>query len=163
VRRRLFLLLLEFLVITLALAWLWDVWGRGAYLGLFRAVAGPALDLLGVERIPVVMVRNRFIGHVPFFALMMVTPGLSARRRTVGTMVGFALIFLCQIGFTAVAYHVRANYGVSPRAFSALFPALLISDSFPFVVWAVVAHEFVRDVGSRAWQKVATPPAEKER
>lgn len=161
-KRRLFLLLLEFLAITLPLAWLWDVWGREAYLDFFRAAAGPLLDLLGVKKFPVVLVRNRFISHVPFLALMLITPGLSRRRRCVGTLVGFGLIFLCQIGLTVTAYHVRVAYGISAKAFSALFPALLFSDSFPFVLWAVIAHEFVVDTGSRAWRKLAPPPADGE-
>ncbi len=50
--RRLILLLLEFLAITLPLTWLWDVWGRDVYLEFFEWLAGPALELLGVRRLP---------------------------------------------------------------------------------------------------------------
>jgi hypothetical protein len=147
-------------VITAPLAVLWKLWGHDAYLDFFRASARPFLDLLGVKRIPVMLVGSRFVNYLPFFALMMVTPGLSARRRGIGTLVGFGLIFACHIGFTAVAYHVMASYGTSAKAFSALFPALLFSDSLPFVIWAVIAHEFLRDVGLHAWRKIAPPPTE---
>jgi len=159
-RRRLSLLLLEFVAITASLVVLWKLWGHDAYLDFFRSAARPFLDLLGVKRIPVMLVGSRFVNFVPFFALMMVTPGLSARRRGIGILVGLVLIFACHIAFTAVAYHVMDSYGTSAKAFSALFPALLIFDSVPFVIWAVVAHEFVRDVGSRAWRKIAPPSEE---
>jgi len=143
--------------ITVPLTLLWKVWGHDAYLDLFRTLARPFLDLLGVKRIPVMLVGSRFVNFLPFFALMMVTPGLTARRRWIGTLVGFALMFVCQVIFAAVAFHVMASYVTSAKAFSALFPALLISDSFPFVIWAVIAHEFVRDVGSHAWRKIGAP------
>ncbi|MEE8165996.1 MAG: hypothetical protein V3T64_10545 [Myxococcota bacterium] len=154
-RTRLILLFLEFLAITLPLTWLWDVWGRDVYLDFFESVAGPALELLGVRRVPRMMVGNRFLNLLPFFALMVITPGLRIRRRLVGSAVGFGLIFLVQIGFAAMAFHARARYGLSADAFSALFPMLLLSDSFPFLIWAVVAHEFVRDIGRRAVRRVA--------
>ena len=51
-RRRLWFLLVEFLAITLPLAWLWDAWGRGMYLNWFETSARPFLDLLGAERVP---------------------------------------------------------------------------------------------------------------
>ncbi len=153
--RRLILLLLEFLAITLPLTWLWDVWGRDAYLAFFAWLAGPVLELLGVRRLPRMMLGNRFLNMLPFFALMLITPGLKIRRRLIGSAVGFGLIFLVQIGFAAAAFHARARYGLSAQAFSALFPMLMLSDSFPFLIWAVVANEFVRDVGRRALGKVA--------
>jgi hypothetical protein len=158
-RRRLFLLLLEFVAITVPLVLLWKLWGHDAYLDLFRALARPFLELLGVKRIPAMLVGSRFVNYLPFFALMMVTPGLTARRRGIGTLAGFALIFAWHIGFTAIAYHVMASYGTSAKAFSALFPALLFSDSLPFVLWAVISHEFLRDVGTHAWRKIARPSA----
>ncbi len=154
-RTRLVLLFLEFLAITLPLTWLWDVWGRDVYLDFFESVAGPALELLGVRRVPRMMVGNRFLNLLPFFALMVITPGLGIRRRLVGSAVGFGLIFLVQIGFAAMAFHARARYGLSADAFSALFPMLLLSDSLPFLIWAVVANEFVWKLGGRAAQRVA--------
>jgi hypothetical protein len=154
-KRQLFLLLLEFLAITLPLAWLWDVWGREAYLAFFQWAAGPALEALGVDRFPRIIVRNRFLNLLPFVALMVITPGLGLRRRCVGTAAGLALIFVVQIGFAAVAYHVRVRYGASARAYSALFPALLFSDSFPFLLWAVIAKDFVAGLGRRAVRGIA--------
>ncbi len=154
-RRRLVLLFLEFLAITLPLTWLWDVWGREVYLEFFEWVAGPLLELLGVRRVPRMMVGNRFLNLLPFFALMVITPGLRIRRRLIGSALGFGLIFLVQIGFAAMAFHARARYGLSAEAFSALFPMLLLSDSFPFLIWAVVANEFIRELSGRAARSVA--------
>jgi hypothetical protein len=163
-KRQLFLLLLEFLAITLPLAWLWQAGGREAYLAFFQWAAGPALEGLGVERFPRVIVRNRFLNFLPFVALMLITPGMRLRRRCVGTAVGLALIFVVQIGFAAAAYHVRVRYGTSPRAYSALFPALLFSDSFPFLLWAVIAKDFVAGIGRHAVRKIApSSPVESRR
>ena len=156
-KRRLFILVLEFIAITLPLAWLWSVWGREAYLDLFAWAAGPALELLGVRRLPHLIVGDRFLNLLPFLALMLITPGLSRRRRAVGSAIGLALIFLSQIGFAAMAFHARARHGLSLKAFATLFPALLFSDSFPFLIWAVVARDFVRDIGRRAARRLAPP------
>ncbi|MDH3211726.1 MAG: hypothetical protein OEM05_04495 [Myxococcales bacterium] len=162
-RRQLFLLLLEFLAITLPLTWLWHAWGRDAYLEFFQWAAGPALAGLGVARLPRVMVGNRFLNLLPFVTLMIITPGLSLRRRGIGAGVGLVLIFFIQIGFAAAAYHVRARYGLSARAFSALFPALLFSDSFPFLLWAVIAKDFVTDIGRRTAVKIGPGPPRESR
>ena len=89
---------------------------------------------------------------VPIFFVVM---GMLVNVGAMQAAVGFGLIFLVQIGLAAAAFHARARYGLSAQAFSALFPMLMLSDSFPFLIWAVVANEFVRDVGRRAVARVA--------
>jgi hypothetical protein len=152
--RRPWLLLLEFFAITLPLAWLWDIWGRDVYIDFFRAVTTPLLEPLGVRRIPEKLVRNRFLNVMSFVALMAITPGLAWRRRVLGTLAGLGALFVGHIALVTVGFHVITRLGGSADAYAALLPAVLISESLPFVLWAAIAHEFVRDLASRALVRV---------
>lgn len=149
-RKKLFLLILEFIAITAPLAWWWVEWGGAAYLELFRDVAHPLIALVGAEKFPAALVRNRFINWLPFLTLMLITPELGWRRRVVGSLTGLLLIFFCHLGLASMAAWTVANYGISAKAFSTLFPFLLLSDAFPFLLWAVIARDFVREVARRA-------------
>jgi hypothetical protein len=103
---------------------------------------------------------QRFINYLPFVVLMLITPGLSARRRMLGTILGVFLIFLCHVMMVFVAFKAYSASRSMAEAFPTTFPSLLVSDALPFILWAIIAHEFVRDVMSRVIAKVAvkTPP-----
>ncbi len=156
--RRPWLLLLEFFAITLPLAWLWDIWGRDVYLDSFRAVTTPLLEQFGVERIPEKLVRNRFLNLTPFVALMAITPGLAWRRRVLGTLAGLGALFVGHMALVIVGFHVIARLGGSADAYAALLPAVLISESLPFLLWAAIAHEFVGGLAARALGRVRLDP-----
>ena len=143
-KRKLWLLILEFLAITIPLAWLWLEWGRSAYLGFFVNLSTPILMVLGVTEFQPRLVQDHFLNYVPFLFLMVITPGLSIRRRVIGTIVGFVIIFFDHIGLVSVAYLAHSRYGLSSKAFSTLFPALLFSDSLPFILWAIIASGFLK-------------------
>ena len=145
-KRRLWLLILEFLVITVPLAWLWLEWGRMAYLRIFVKLSTPILVILGVTEFKPNLVQEHFLNYVPFLVLMVITPQLSIRRRIIGTVVGFVIIFFDHIGLVSMAYVAYSNYGLSSKAFSTLFPALLFSDSLPFILWAIIAGGYLKGV-----------------
>ena len=148
-RKRVVLLALEVVAVTLPLTWLWLAGGREAYHGVFVQLAGPVPGWLGLPSYQLITVPQRFINFVPFVALMIVTPRLSLARRVLGTLVGFGVIAVAHLAFYVVSVAVYAEHGVTPRAMSALFPVLLLSDTLPFILWAIIARDVLRDAIAR--------------
>ena len=60
-KKRLWLLVLEFLAITIPVAWLWIEWGRSAYLKFFLKLATPILMILGVSEFQPRLVQEHFL------------------------------------------------------------------------------------------------------
>ena len=134
---------LSFVLLTAGLTWLWVQWGGSAYERFLLAVAGPALEAIGVTRIVESPAQNRLVSVVPFWVLMWLTPRLSLRRRVVGTLAGSALLFLTHVGLVAVEQWSQSSHRPTALPFSTLFPAVLFADSLPFMLWAVIAHRFL--------------------
>lgn len=143
-KKRFWLLVLEFFAITIPVAWLWIEWGRMAYLRFFLKLATPILMILGVTEFQPRLVQEHFLNYVPFLVLMVITPELTIKRRIVGTLVGFVIIFFDHIGLVSVAFIAHSNYGLTAKSFSTLFPALLFSDSLPFILWAIIASNYLK-------------------
>ena len=139
--RRFVLLLVEAAVLTLALTWLWVAWGREAYSHLFAMLAPEFLLLLGITEVQIVPVRDRFIGYLPFLVLMAVTPGMSLRGRTAGTVVGLVLIFVSHVAFALLLGELSgSSRPLADGGMGLLLPSLLLLDSLPFVIWVVSAR-----------------------
>ena len=141
---------LELIVVSVALSWLWTSYGTAAYLQFFGRLARPFFDAIGQDHI-VIAFRERFINLVPFLVLMAVTPGLSLRRRSLGTLLGLFVLFCGHLALTWLA-------GITPRpgsggfrdnAFTIRLIANLASDSLPFLIWATIAARQVR--GLAVW------------
>jgi hypothetical protein len=152
---------LSFVLLTTGLTWLWLQWGGAAYERFLLAVAGPVLHAFGVTQIVESPAQKRFVSVVPFLVLMWLTPGLSLRRRTLGTLVGAALLCLTHVGLVAVELWSQSSHRLTATPFSTMFPAAMFADSLPFMIWAVVAHRFlsglfVRALGPRAGGNPAT-------
>lgn len=143
-KKRFWLLVLEFFAITIPVAWLWIEWGRMAYLRFFLKLATPILMILGVTEFQPRLVQEHFLNYVPFLVLMVITPELTIKRRIIGTLVGFVIIFFDHIGLVSVAFIAHSNYGLTAKSFSTLFPALLFSDSLPFILWAIIASNYLK-------------------
>jgi len=157
VKRRVLLLLLEFVLLTVPLGWLWIKWGRLAYLDFFVKVSTPVFIALGVTELPVQLVIDHFINYVPFIVLIAITPELTIKRRIVGLVVGFVILFVCHIALTSLAFLAVSNYGQSQKAFSTIFPGLLVNDSMPFILWAVIAGSYLkRLIGKTSKKSVET-------
>lgn len=142
-------LALSFVLLTAGLTWAWIAWGGAAYERLLLAVAGPALEAIGVTRIAESPAQKRFVSTVPFLVLVWLTPGLSLRRRVVGTLVGCALLFLAHAGLVGVEQWSQSKRRPTPDPFSTLFPAALFADGLPFMLWALIAHRVLRDLLTR--------------
>jgi hypothetical protein len=146
VKKSLLLLLLKFVALTVPLTWLWMNGGQQVYFRVYMTLARPILILLGVTNFPPSLVRDRFINFVPFLALMLITPRLSARRRAVGVAAGAVLLFISQIALTYMAWASFIRDGETAQSMTNYFPALVMSDAMPFVLWALLAHEFLGDL-----------------
>lgn len=148
-KKSLLRILLEFIAVTLPLTWLWMSWGQDAYVELFRRVAFPILLALGVTNFPLGLVTDRMISFVPFLALMLVTPQIERVRRWVGIAVGFLILFVSHIGLSWWAWMSFVRDGSSEESMLKLFPALVLSDALPFLLWALFANRFLRGLLAR--------------
>ena len=145
-KKRLLLLAIEFLAITVPLGWLWIEWGRNAYLKLFVKIVTPVFLLIGVTELKPQLVIDHFINYVPFIVLMVITPKLSVKRRIVGIAAGIVILFIGHIGLMSLSYAATSNYGMTQKAFSVLFPGFLVNDSLPFILWAIMASGWLKEV-----------------
>jgi hypothetical protein len=157
-RSRLLRLGLSLVALTSLLTWAWIAWGGALYERLLLAVAGPLLEWLGISGVAESPAQKRFIASVPFLALMLLTPGLSRRRRVWGTLAGLAILFVAHVGLVAVEQYSLSQRRPTSDPFSTLFPAALFADSLPFMLWAVIAHRFLRDLLARVL-RAQPPPA----
>jgi len=144
--RRLLLLLVLFLALSMPLAWLWLEWGQVYYVRLLRTLLDPVYRAIGLRHQVGGPVAPRLVSLVPFVVLMAITPGLSWRRRWVGSLVGVAAI----VAFHLVLFlMVDASYAVlgrRRRALTRIVPFLLVNDGIPFLVWLFFARDFLRRV-----------------
>ncbi len=143
--------LTKLVVVSLSLTWLWIEWGRRAYGRLFLEIANPIYGWFGVTAYQG-GVRERYINYIPFLVLMILTPHISWKRRSVGIFGGMVLIFVFQLGFNIwveSAYPVQSSE--RGGGFEVYFPAILLADALPLILWATICHEFVGGVISRAF------------
>jgi len=154
------ILLLEFVAITAPLTWLWLNGGQEAYMAFFKEVARPLLVGLGVTSYPPSAVRDRFIGFVPFVALMLITPGLEWRKRIGGILISFPIVFLCQVALVFAVYKIVVQGGGwNDATRTALFPFTVLFDAIPLLLWAVFAHEYLGGLLQRVLPPVPAPEA----
>lgn len=138
------ILLIEFIAITAPLTWLWMNGGQEAYMAFFKDVARPVLTALGVTNYPPSAVRDRFIGFVPFIALMLITPGLEWSKRIGGILIGIPIIVLCQMALVFAVFKVVVQGGGwNSDTKTALFPFTVMFDAVPLLLWAIFAHEYL--------------------
>ena len=156
------LLFLEFAALTVPLTWFWLVWAQDAYVAFFELVAGPVLDALEIVNVADSPALKRFVSYVPFVVLMVITPRLGLRRRLLGTGVGLVLMFLCHLGLVAVE-HIAVEAATRPEdSFSRVFPLAMFADAFPFILWAVIANRFLRELLVFAFETDAEKPGDSE-
>ena len=121
-----------FCVVTLLLTWLWGAWGRVAYGKFLLLVAPPIYDAIGFGGARVGPLRERYINFVPFVGLMLVTPGLTLRRRGLGLAAGLGLIFVAHLALNLTEL-------LQPGEHLPFVPSL-ISDTAPFLLWVILAY-----------------------
>lgn len=130
--RRTLLRIVAFVAVTLALTWIWEEGGRVAYGRFLKLVAPPLYDLIGFEGARVGAFRQRYVNFVPFVGLVLVTPGLTLRRRLGGLALGLFALF---------AGHLALNLTEIGQGRTRHLPMVpsLVSDTLPFLLWLLVA------------------------
>jgi hypothetical protein len=142
--RRLLLLILLFFALTLPLAWLWLESGEAVYARFLLQLLEPLYDSIGLRHTRGGPVSPRLVSVVPFVVLMAITPGLSWRRRVVGSLVGLLLIACFHLALFTLVDASYAVLGRSRRALTKIVPFLLINDGLPLLVWIFFARDFLR-------------------
>ena len=137
------LILIEFVAITVPLVWWWTHGGFEAYHEIFKRLAFPLLQEMGVTHVSQGLVRDRLIGFIPFTALMLVTPKIALKRRLVGLAVGYGVIFFSHLLLSYWSWVAFSRDGRSTGSMATYFPALVINDAVPFVLWAFFANRFL--------------------
>jgi hypothetical protein len=89
-------------------------------------------------------VSPRLVSIVPFVVLMAITPGLTWRRRAVGSLVGLLLIACFHLALFTLVDASYAVLGRSRRALTKIVPFLLINDGLPLLIWLFFARDFLR-------------------
>jgi len=137
--------------ITVPVTWVWLEWGRAAYGRLFADLVIPIFGFFGMTSILPQGSRDRFINYLPFLILMLVTPRMSPLRRWMGILIGFVLIFILQVFFVYASDLAGVEGGSVNRQdiYEKMLPVLLICDAFPFVLWIVIAKDFVREMTTK--------------
>ena len=158
------LTLLKIVAVSAPLTWLWIAWGREAYAKLFVQLALPIYGLFGLTSLLPNAARDRFINYLPFLILMLITPRLTLRRRVVGIGVGFIVIFLVHVIFIYVA-SIAENLDntINVRGFRKIVPANGLSDSVPFILWVIIARDFVWESAGRVFSPQAGEAPRKDR
>ena len=156
---RLLLALLKVVAISAPLTWLWIEWGREAYGKLFLQLALPVYGLLGLTTLVPDGARDRFINYLPFLILVLITPRLSLARRTIGLGVGFVVIFFVHVIFVYIAStSINPDGTVDVRGFKQLVGANQLSDSVPFILWVIIAKDFVWETAGRLFSTTTDAP-----
>ena len=139
--RRILLIALELFAVSVPLTWLWLAHLRYLYANVFQAIAKPFFALLGMGDIPIVF-RTRFINFIPFIAMILVTPKLGVRRKSLGILLGLVVILLGHLAFTGIAGQAQLNMssgGTLEDSFSVHIAGMLLSDSMPLLLWLIIA------------------------
>jgi hypothetical protein len=129
---RILLRIAAFVAVTLVLTWLWNEGGRVLYGRFLRSVAPSIYDVLGFDGARVGAMRQRYVNFVPFIGLVLVTPGLSPKRRLLGLLGGILTLFVGHLALNLT------EVGAGRARQLPMLPSL-ISDTLPFIAWLVVA------------------------
>jgi len=127
------LFLAKFVCLTAPLIWIWMIGGLNVYDAFYSPIADAIYGWLGFEGVQT-PVRARYINFIPFLALMILTPGLSTRRRLGGTAIGLLILF---------SMHIAVNLTANPVTLRLPRWVSLSLDAAPFVLWVVIANQYV--------------------
>jgi hypothetical protein len=141
--RRLLLLLVLFFALSIPLAWLWREWGVARYVVFLLKISRALHDALGwpFTGKGAGGLSLRFVSHIPFLVLVLLTPGLSGRRRLTGALVGSAVITAMHLFLITLT---NAAFLVGRGAVFKVFPFIFVMDGLPLIIWMVVARDFLR-------------------
>ena len=143
--RQTLLAVLVFFALTVPLVIAWMHWGLGWYASFLFWILLPLHDALGWpftgKGTPGLSMR--FVSLVPFVVLVLVTPGLSRRRRLLGSLVGVLLMVASHLFVITLA---NAAFAAGKGAIGRILPFIFLMDGLPLGIWLVVARDFLSSV-----------------
>ena len=143
--KRILLLFVEFVVLTIPLTWAWRTWLNDPYDALLFQILDALYQTIGGMHAGRGPVGHRFVSYVPFLVLVAITPELNLRRRLWGSGLGALAIFashLVTLLISDAAYTVQRG----SDAVATVFPFLLLTDGLPLLIWFVLARDFLGSV-----------------
>ena len=143
--KRILLLFLEFVVLTVPLTWVWRTYLNDGYDHLLFQILDALYQQIGGQHAGRGPAGHRFVSFVPFLVLVAITPGLSLRRRAWGAALGSLAIFvshLLMLFVSDAAYTIQGG----TDAVATVFPFLLLTDGLPLLIWFVLARDFLRTI-----------------
>jgi hypothetical protein len=155
--KRILLLFLEFLVLSVPLAWVWLNWLNTPYDKLLFEILDALYGVIGGEHAGRGPAGHRFVSYVPFLVLVAITPSLSRRRRVWGAVIGSCAIFLSHVFMLFVSDAAYTVQGPGSDAIATLFPFLLLTDGLPLLIWFVLARDFLSTIVP-GLREIETPP-----
>ena len=112
--KRILLLFVEFVALTVPLTWAWRAWLDDPYDALLFQILDALYQTIGGVHAGRGPVGHRFVSYVPFLVLVAITPALSLRRRLWGAGLGSLAIFASHVVMLAIsdaAYTVQRGTG----------------------------------------------------
>jgi hypothetical protein len=156
--KRILLLFLEFVVLSVPLTWVWRTWLNGPYDQLLFEILDGLYGSIGGQHAGRGPVGHRFVSYVPFLALVAITPALSWRRRVWGGLFGSLAIFCSHLMMLFIADAAYTVKGASGDAVATLFPFLLLTDGLPLLIWFVLARDFLSSIVPGLGEAESTAP-----
>ncbi len=138
---RLILAFLGFFALTMLGFWAWEFAGQRLYAQIMKGTASWVYPLFGLRDIPPAWARVRYVNIVPFVALMLVTSGISWKRRTLGILGGLVFLHFSHLAMNATPRLIDiGREGLGPNTIAPIF--MMLSDGLPFILWAALAPGF---------------------
>lgn len=134
--KKIILVIVAFCLLSIGLTWIWNESLRESYAIFINTVAPPIYDFIGFGGSPMRGMRLRYINIIPFVSLVLVTPGISLRRRGLGLGLGLFAIFVSHLALNLTALNARAE--------SLPVVAALVSDTIPIVLWFIIAYPVLK-------------------
>ncbi len=144
--KRILLLFLEFVVLSVPLTWAWRAWLHGPYDQLLFQILDALYAVIGGEHAGRGPAGLRFVSYVPFLVLVAITPSMSRHRRIWGAALGSFAIFLSHLVMVLVSDAAYTVQGGGTDTVATLFPFLLLTDGLPLLIWFVLARDFLTTI-----------------
>ncbi|MBW2267797.1 MAG: hypothetical protein JRH16_04405 [Deltaproteobacteria bacterium] len=144
--KRILLLFLEFVVLSVPLTWAWRTWLHDPYDHLLFEILDALYVEIGAQHAGRGPVGHRFVSYVPFLVLVAITPQLNRRRLLWGSLLGSLAIFFSHLLLLLVSDVTYTIKGGGTDTVATLFPFLLLTDGLPLLIWFVLARDFLSSI-----------------
>jgi hypothetical protein len=68
------------------------------------------------------------------------------------------VLYFGHVALTVVAFESFIKHGAARDSMSNLFPAWILSDALPFILWAIIANDLLRQGAAQLFRSKPSPP-----